>query len=59
MYKTDFENACYEKTLKVLEDEKNKLETMTDAEKENYKLDTRKFNQIVLKCIERIYKDLG
>jgi histone deacetylase complex regulatory component SIN3 len=51
MYKVDYELGNYYKTMKVLEEEKLKLDNMTMQEKENYKLPD-KFNLLRLKWIE-------
>lgn len=59
MYKTDFDNANIQRTMKVLEQEKIKIDQMPIEEKEQYRLDPRKFSQIRLKQIEKIYGDLG
>lgn len=58
MYKIDHELFNYHKTMKVLEEEKNKLDGMSLAEKENYRLPD-KFNALRLKWIEQIYANLG
>jgi histone deacetylase complex regulatory component SIN3 len=59
MFKMDHDIGNYRKTMKVLEEEKNKLDGMTQAEKEAYKLCPRKFNILRLKWIERTYAELG
>ena len=59
MYKVDHEIGNYYKTMKTLEEEKLKLDAMSPSEKENYKLDLRKFNTLRLKWIEKTYADLG
>lgn len=59
MYKTDFDNANIYRTMKVLEEEKIKIDQMNDQEKVVYRLDPKKFSQIRLKQIEKIYGDLG
>jgi paired amphipathic helix protein Sin3a len=51
MYKVDHELGNYYKTMKVLEEEKLKLDNMSPQEKENYKLPD-KFNKLRLKWIE-------
>ena len=59
MYKMDYENSNIYKTMKVLEEEKNKIDQMSQSEKDQYKLDPRKFNTLRLKQVEKIYGDLG
>jgi hypothetical protein len=46
-------------TMKVLEEEKTKIENMTETEKQNYVLDPYKFNKLRKKQIEKVYGDLG
>ena len=59
MYKADHDIGNYFKTMRVLEEEKNKLDGMSQSEKDQYKLCPRKFNILRLKWIERIYAELG
>src|SRR3569833_2234037 len=59
MYKMDHEIENYFKTMKTLEEEKLKLDAMSPQEKEGYKLDARKFNNLRLKWIEKTYAELG
>ena len=59
MYKFDFELGGLQYTMRVLEEEKNKIESMTDSEKLSYVLDPLKFNKLRKKMIEKVYGDLG
>lgn len=59
MYKVDFEIGNIYSTLKVLEQEKDRLEAMSAAEKENYKLDESKFNYLRNQQISKVYGELG
>jgi hypothetical protein len=59
MYKIDNDICNYRKTMKVLEEEKNKLDAMNPADRDSYKLCPRKFNTLRLKWIERTYAELG
>ena len=45
----DFEIGNIHKTMKVLEEEKDSIDNMSEAEKSNYKLDDKKFNKLRLK----------
>ena len=49
MYKMDFEIGNIHKTMKVLQEEKAKIEDMSLSEKEQLKLDEKKFNKLRLK----------
>lgn len=46
MYKIDFEIGNIFNTLRVLQEEKDQLDRMSQAEKENYKLNEKKFNNL-------------
>lgn len=59
MYKADYEIGNIFTTLKTLEEEKLKIDSMNPLERENYKLDERKFNRIRLKWIEKTYAEMG
>ena len=59
MYKVDHEIGNYYMTMKILEEEKNILDQLSQPEKEKYVLNKRKFNTLRLKWIERTYADLG
>ena len=59
MYKIDFDLGNLQVTMKVLEEEKTKIENMTETEKQNYVLDPYKFNKLRKKQIEKVYGDLG
>lgn len=59
MYKIDWDIWNIFKTMKVLEEEKNKIDALNLQEKELFKLDNKKFNKLRLKQIEKIYGDLG
>ena len=59
MYKMDFELGNTFKTMNLLKEEKMKIDQMTQPEKEEYKVDPRKFNKLRLKQIERVYGEHG
>jgi histone deacetylase complex regulatory component SIN3 len=59
MYKIDNDICNYRKTMKVLEEEKNKLDAMIPGDRDQYKLCPRRFNTLRLKWIERTYAELG
>ena len=59
MYKIDNDICNYRKTMKVLEEEKNKLDAMAPGDRDQYKLCPRRFNTLRLKWIERTYAELG
>lgn len=59
MYKIDYELGGLQYTMRVLEEEKNKIESMTDSEKLSYVLDPLKFNKLRKKMIEKVYGELG
>lgn len=59
MYKIDNDICNYRKTMKVLEEEKNKLDAMNPNDRDQYKLCPRKFNTLRLKWIEKTYAELG
>ena len=44
MYKVDNEIENNFRTMKILEKEKTYIDALSQTEKENYKLDSRKFN---------------
>lgn len=46
MYKIDFEIGNIFNTLKVLQDEKEQLDRMNQTEKDSYKLNEKKFNNL-------------
>ena len=49
MYKLDHEKGNIFSTMKILEEEKAKIDQMSQEEKAEYKLDPRKFNKLRLK----------
>ncbi|MFS8159916.1 MAG: hypothetical protein ACMG6E_06845, partial [Candidatus Roizmanbacteria bacterium] len=59
MYKIDNDICNYRKTMRVLEEEKNKLDAMNPGDRDQYKLCPRRFNTLRLKWIERTYAELG
>ena len=59
MYKVDHELGNILTTMKTLEEEKLKIDAMTPQEKEQYKIDPRKFNKLRLKWIEITYGGMG
>lgn len=59
MYKVDHEICNYNKTMKMLEEEKCKLDQMSQQDRDQYKLCPRKFNTLRLKWIEKTYAELG
>ena len=59
MYRVDFEIVGFKRTLDILEEEKEKIDALSEAEKSNFKLDPRKFNKLRMKQIENIYGELG
>lgn len=59
MYKIDWEIWNIYKTMKVLEEEKSTIDSLSNQEKEQFKLDNKKFNKLRLRQIEKIYGDLG
>lgn len=46
MYKMDYEIGHFQRAMNVLEEEKNKIEAMSEEEKQNYTLDPYKFNKL-------------
>lgn len=59
MYKVDNEIENNFRTMKLLEKEKAYIDSLPAAEKENYKLDPKKFNSLRLKWIEKTYAEMG
>lgn len=59
MYRMDFEIGNLEKTLNILEEEKQKIEALSPEDREKYVLDVKKFTKIRLKYIETVYANLG
>ena len=59
IYKMDHEIGNIETTMRTLEAEKNKIDAMTPADREQYRLDPRKFNRIRLRWIEKTYAEMG
>lgn len=59
MYKIDWDIWNIYKTMKALEEEKMKIEALPLPERDQYKLDHKKFSKLRLKQIEKIYGDLG
>ena len=51
----DFEIGNVHKTMKVLEEEKQRIENLTQAEKDAFTLDEKKFNKLRLKQIENLW----
>ena len=49
MYRVDFEIVGFKRTLDILEEEKEKIDALSEAEKSNFKLDPRKFNKLRMK----------
>lgn len=59
MYKMDFEIGNIHKTMNVLEEEKVKIDSLSQSDKDVFKLDEKKFTKLRLRQIEKIYGDLG
>lgn len=59
MYKQDHDIGNILSTMRTLEEEKNKIDAMNPAEKEQYKLNKYKFNRLRLKWIEKTYGEMG
>lgn len=45
--------------METLEEEKNKIDAMSPEEKDQYKLDPRKFNNLRLRWIQKTYAEMG
>ena len=59
MYKQDYELGHLHRTMKVLEVETNLIESMSETERLQYKLDPQKFNKIRCRTIEKVYGEMG
>jgi histone deacetylase complex regulatory component SIN3 len=59
MYKMDHEIGNILTTMRTLEEEKAKIDAMNPIEREQYKLDPRKFNRLRLRWIEKTYAEMG
>ena len=59
MYKVDFDLNNINSTMSLLKEEKDKIEKLTPEEKQEYKLDRKRFNYIRLKQIEKVYGEHG
>jgi histone deacetylase complex regulatory component SIN3 len=59
MYKVDFDLNNVHSTMNLLKEEKDKIEKLTPEEKQEYKLDRKRFNYLRLKQIERVYGEHG
>ena len=49
MYRVDYEIVGFKRTLEILEEEKEKIDALSEADKSNFKLDPRKFNKLRMK----------
>ena len=59
MYKVDFELNNIRSTMEILEKEKEQIEKLSPEERQNYKLDEKKFNSLRKKQIEKVYGEHG
>ena len=59
MYKLDFEIGNIYSTLRMVEQEKSKIDKMTQAEKDGYSLDETKFTELRKQQISKQYGEMG
>lgn len=59
MYKADHEIGNIYSTMKTLEEEKMKIDSLHSGEREHYQLNKSKFNKLRLKWIEKTYAEMG
>jgi hypothetical protein len=59
MYKADHEIGNIFSTMKTLEEEKLRIDSLNPADREHFKLNPFKFNKLRLKWIEKTYAEMG